>query len=76
MVTELKLEIIQAVSKYIFLSSLSGIFRAWKAVMIISGRMVGADNNFHFTPIMACYSVLARAKEHSSKDHKSKLFDP
>ena len=44
--------------------------------MIISGRMVGADNNFHFTPIMACYSVLARSKEYSSKDHKSELFDP
>ena len=30
--------------------------------MIILGRTVGADNNFHFTPVMACYSVLVRSR--------------
>ena len=46
--------------------------------MIISGWTVGADNNFHFTPIMACYSVLARSKNRSSKDQKQKseFFGP
>ena len=44
--------------------------------MIISGRTVGTDNNFHFTPIMACYSVLARSKNRLSKDQNSEFFGP
>ena len=42
--------------------------------MIISGRTVGADNNFHFTPVMACYSVLVRSKNRISKDLNSMVI--